>query len=371
MKLKNLLLGAGIGLAGLIGVTSTSYVVDATEHVVITRMGKPVKVVINPGPYAKLDPNMQKKIEDWNSSLPEAERVEIEYEAGLYLFDKLPFVDTVNSIDSRVLEYDSSPRIVVTKDKKKLLVGNYARWRVENPVVFLQTLLSESAALPRFDDFVYSEVREQVGNQDLIEVVRSSNQPIRTEEEEKAVLGLNPMTNISGTATASASGSKSDSTENYQYRWAEIKYGRPELLKRVTEGSQKKASTYGLNVLDVRVKTADLPPENADSVYKRMSAERNRIATQYRSEGEEKYIKIRSGADKEKAEIESAALENAGKKRGAADQEVFRIYTEAQQQNPGFFELWRTKKAYETAFGGEKGTTLVLPANTSFNRYLK
>jgi membrane protease subunit HflC len=330
MKLKHLLLGAGLGLAGLIGVSSTSYEVDATEHVVITRMGKPIKVVINPGPYAKLDPSVKKNIEEWNSNLPEGEKVEIEYEAGLYLFDKLPFVDTVNSIDSRVLEYDSSPRIVVTKDKKKLLVGNYARWKVENPVIFLQTLLSESAALPRFDDFVYSEVREQVGNQDLIEVVRSSNQPIRTEEEEKAVLSLNPTTNNSGAVTALALGDESDSAESNLYRWAEIKYGRPELLKKVTGGSQKKASTYGLNVLDVRVKTADLPPENADSVYKRMSAERNRIATQYRSEGEEKYIKIRSGADKEKAEIESAALENAGKKRGDADKEVFRLYTDAQ-----------------------------------------
>ncbi len=334
-------------------------------------MGKPVKVVINPGPYGKLDSAVQKKIEDWNSSQPEGERVEIEYEAGLYLFDKYPFVDKVNSIDSRVLEYDSSPKVVVTKDKKKLLAGNYARWKVDNPVVFLQTLLSESAALPRFDDFVYSEVREQVGNQDLIEIVRSSNQPIRTEEEGKAISGSSPTGNPLGDLTALAPEVQSDSTENNQYRWVEIKYGRTKLMDKVTKGSQEKASAYGLNVLDVRVKTADLPPENANSVYKRMSAERNRIAAQYRAEGEEKYIKIRSGADKEKAEIESAALENAGKKRGDADKEVFKLYTEAQQQNPQFFELWRTKKAYETAFGGEKGTTLVLPADTSFNRYLK
>lgn len=259
------------------------YTLSETQQVVVTQLGKPVRVV--------------KK-------------------AGLHF--KIPFLQQVNYFDDRLLEYDSAPTEVVTKDKKALVVDNYSRWHIDDPLRLLQTVRDESGAQARLDDIIYSELRVELGQHDLIEIVATK---------------------------------------------------RNEIFKKVTRASNQKAKEYGIGVVDVRVKRADLPVENEKAVYGRMRAERERIARQYRSEGKEESLKIRSETDKQKTIMLAKAYEKEQKLRGEGDAEAVRIYAEAFERDPEFYDFQRTLEAYKKSLKDK--TTVVMPPDNQFLRFLK
>lgn len=263
---------------------SSFYTIDEKEQGVITMMGKPVRTIQTPGIHLKLP---------------------------------YPF-ETLYRMDDRLLEYDSSPREVVTRDKKSIVIDNYAKWKIIDPLLFMQSLRDEAGAQARLDDIIYSELRVEIGRHDLSDIVSSE---------------------------------------------------RSEIMKKVTEESDKKLKIFGIMVKDVRIKRADLPRENEKAVFERMTAERMRIAQKYRSEGEEEALKIRAETDKEKEIILAEATKKASIIRGEADREAARIYSMAYQKDPQFYEFLRSLEAYDRALDGE--TVFVLPFDSRFLKYFK
>jgi len=260
------------------------FTVTEVEQVIVTQFGRPVRVIKEPGLYFKYPDPIQKII--------------------VY--------------DDRLLDYDSKPEPIYTRDKKILILDNYARWRIVDPLRFREALLTVDGGLARLDDIIYSELRKELGQHSLSEIV----------------------------------------SEN-----------REALMQLVTERSDQAARSYGIEVIDVRIKRADLPPENEAAVFNRMRAERAREAKAYRSEGEEAALKIRAETDLEAAQIRAAAFEEAQGIRGQGDAEALRIYAAAYRNAEGFYQFTRTLEAYEKAM--DEKTILVLPADSEFFRFLK
>jgi membrane protease subunit HflC len=273
-----------VGICVLLVIASrTFYSVSETEQVVVTQLGRPVRLVKAP---------------------------------GLHL--KVPFLQQVTFFEDRLLDYDAAPAPAITRDKKNLVVDNYAKWQISDPLKFLQTVQNEAGAQARLDDIIYSKVREQLGQHDLIAVIATDRDPI---------------------------------------------------MRAVTTSSHEASTAYGIAVIDVRIKRADLPPENAQAVYGRMRTEREREAKRYRSEGQEEALKIRAGTDKQKTIMLAEAYEREQVIRGEGDAAAMRVYAKAFQHDPDFFAFTRTLEAYRKSLKGK--TTLLLPPQMEFLKYLR
>jgi modulator of FtsH protease HflC len=273
-----------VGLCVLLVIASrTLYSVSETEQVVITQLGRPVRLVKVPG-----------------------------------LYFKIPFLQQLSVFEDRLLDYDAAPAPVITRDKKNLVVDNYAKWQISDPLKFLQTVQHEAGAQARLDDIIYSKVREQLGLHDLVEVIATKRDPI---------------------------------------------------MRAVTASSHEASSAYGIAVVDVRIKRADLPAENAQAVYGRMRTEREREAKRYRSEGQEEGVKIRAETDKQKTIMLADAYAQEQTIRGEGDAVAIRVYAEAFQRDPDFFAFVRTLEAYRKSLKGK--TTLLLPPQMEFLKYLR
>ena len=233
---------------------------------------------------------------------------------GLYF--KIPLIQAVHRFEARVLEYDADAAKIITDDKKQLVIDNYACWKIIDPLKFYQTVGTESGAQSRLDDIVFSELREELARHSLTEIVSVNRQQI---------------------------------------------------MHRVAEQCDQKARDYGIQVIDVRIKRADLPEEVRHSVYDRMKAERQRSAKKYRSEGAEEAVKIRAQTDKDKTILLAEAYMNAEKLKGEGDAEALRIYAEAYKKDTEFYSFVRTLEAYEKSLG--EGTTVVLPSDSEFFQY--
>ncbi len=230
---------------------------------------------------------------------------------------KVPFIEQVHRFDNRLVASDADPAPIYTLDKKNLIVDNFARWRIVKPLIFLQSVQTVAGAQSRLDDIIYAAVREELGRRTLTEVVSGN---------------------------------------------------RREIMQKVTDRSRQDAQALGIEVLDVRIKRADLPEENKKNVFDRMRAERARQAKEYRAEGEEMALKIRAQTDLSVTEIKSEAFRKAQVIRGEGDAEALRTYADAFQQDPKFYEFQRTLEAYEKTMG--QGTVVVMPLNTEFFKYL-
>ncbi|GIW41518.1 MAG: protein HflC [Candidatus Binatia bacterium] len=237
-------------------------------------------------------------------------------EPGLYV--KIPFIQSVLYFDKRLLDYDAAPKEVLTKDKQQLVVDNYSRWRIADPLQFYRTVRSEAGAQSRLDDIVYSNVRETLGRHTLREIVSER---------------------------------------------------RSELMEGVTKRSGEKAREYGIEIVDVRIKRADLPEKNEENVFRRMRTERERQAKKFRAEGEEEARKIRSQAEKERQIILAEARRQAEIIRGEGDAEATRIYAEAYDRDVEFYTLVRTLEAYRDTIGED--TTVILSPKSEFFRFLE
>ena len=218
-------------------------------------------------------------------------------EAGLHF--KLPFIQKVVYFDARVLDYAASSREAFTVDKKTIVLDNYARWRISDPLQFYRTMRTIPGAQARLDDVVYSQLRALVGAYTLTEVVSKE---------------------------------------------------RATIMTRVTEKVSDLMKPYGVEVLDVRIKRTDLPTENQRSIFDRMRAERERQAKQYRSEGQEEATRIRSDADRQKALILAEANREAQVLYGQGDAQAAAVYAAAYGKSPEFYSYQRWLDALRTSF---------------------
>jgi len=279
--MKKILTGIGAILVFL-GLTSI-FIVDETEQVVVLQFGKPVRIITEPGLHMKVPFPIQEK----------------------------------NVFDNRLLEYDSPPEEILSKDKKSLIVDNYVRWKIVDPLQFLKTVQAIPTALSRMDDIVYSELRRELGTHDMVEII----------------------------------------TEN-----------REELMEKVTVASNNATQDYGIEVVDVRIRRVDLPSQNEESIYARMDAERKRQANKFRSEGEEEAQKIRATTDRDKTIILADAYKQAERIRGEGDAKAVEVYADAYSADPKFYEFVRTLDAYKKIIDDK--TMLVLPSDSRLFKLL-
>jgi membrane protease subunit HflC len=230
---------------------------------------------------------------------------------------KIPLIQKEHKFEARVLEYDAAAAKIITDDKKHLVIDNYAQWKIIEPLKFYQTVGNEFGAQSRLDDIVFSEMREELARHTLTEIVSVN---------------------------------------------------REQIMDKVAVQCNQKAADYGIQVIDVRIKRADLPQEVTHSVFDRMKAERQRIAKKYRSEGEEEAVKVRAQTDKEKTILLADSYMQAEKTKGDGDAEAVRIYAQAYEKDPEFYSFVRTLEAYGNSLG--EGTTIVLPGDSEFFKYL-
>jgi membrane protease subunit HflC len=230
---------------------------------------------------------------------------------------KWPFIQSVQKFEARVMEYDAAAAKIITSDKKHLLLDNYARWKIVDTLKFRQSVRSELQAQAILDDIVFSEIREELARHTLTQVV---------------------------------------SVE------------RAGIMDRVQQQCDEKAREYGIQVIDVKIKRADLPDDVRHSVYARMGAERQRMAKKYRSEGEEEALKITAATDREKRTLLAQSYMEAEKLKGQGDAEAIKIYAGAFEKDPEFFAFVRTLEAYEKSLASR--TTVVLPSDSEFFQYL-
>jgi membrane protease subunit HflC len=259
------------------------FVVDQTERAILLQLGKPVGEDYGPG-----------------------------------LNFKLPFVQNVIFFDARVLEYDSPAAEIITQDKKNMVVDNYSRWKIENPLLFYRTVRNIQGGLSRIDDIVYSQLREALGRYTLTEIVAVE---------------------------------------------------RSTIMEEVTAKANSLLREYGIHVIDVRIKRTDLPKENQMAIYGRMQAERERQAKQYRSEGREEAAKITTMAERQRTVILADAKRAAESVRGEGEAVATGIYAQALAQDPEFYEFVRTMDAYKKTMQDQ--TQFVLTPQSEFFKYLR
>jgi membrane protease subunit HflC len=262
---------------------STIIIVDETEQIVILQFGKPVRTITEPGL-------------NWKFPAP---------------------FQTANSFEKRLLQYDVPPEEILSRDKKSLIIDNYVRWKITDPLLFLQTVKAIPTAKTRLDDIVYSELRQELGTHDMVEII----------------------------------------TEN-----------RELIMNKVTIASNEETSKYGIEIIDVRIRRVDLPQQNEASIYARMEAERKRQANKFRSEGEEEAQKIRAATDRDKTVILAEAYKTAQKIRGEGEAIALDIYATSFSKDPEFYEFLKTLETYEKIIDDK--TTLVLPADSKLFKNL-
>ena len=262
---------------------STIIIVDETEQIVILQFGKPVRTLKEPGLNWKLPAPLQ----------------------------------TSNSFENRLLEYDVPPEEILSRDKKSLIIDNYVRWRITDPLLFLQTVAAIPTAKTRLDDIVYSELRQELGTHDMVEIITEARELI---------------------------------------------------MEKVTTASNEETSKYGIEVIDVRIRRVDLPQENEASIYARMEAERKRQANKFRSEGEEEAQKIRAATDRDKTVILAEAYKTSQQIRGEGEAIALDIYASSFSKDPKFYEFIRTLETFEKVIDDK--TTLVLPGDSKLFKSL-
>ncbi|MDX8402132.1 MAG: protease modulator HflC [Mariprofundaceae bacterium] len=277
-----------IVLALVAGVAASSaFVVDQREQALVLQFGNPKAVV---------------------------------QEAGLHF--KWPW-QSVKRFDRRLLERDAPPNEVITKDKKSILVDNYTRWRIVDPLKVYQVARTQEGVAARMEDIVRSKVREVLGQHTLHEIVSGG---------EEANL-------------------------------------RQKLMRAIRDRADAEAQALGVHVVDVRIKRADLPLENSEAVFQRMKAERQRIAKEYRSEGEEAAKEIRAEAEKTRKTLLAQAYRKSEVIRGHADAEAAKIYAAAYEKDPSFYAFVRSLEAYRTSVA--EGTRLVISPDSEFFRFFQ
>jgi membrane protease subunit HflC len=278
------------GISGIVGLFvlvvilvvgySSVFTVSQTEQVLVVRLGEPIRVVTDPG-----------------------------------LNFKAPFIDTVISIDKRILDLENPSQEVIASDQKRLVVDAFARYRIKNALRFYQSIGSIQAANIQLTTLLNASLRRVLGEVTFIQVVRDE---------------------------------------------------REALMARIRDQLDKEADGYGISVVDVRIRRADLPEQNSQAVYQRMQTERQREAAEFRAQGGQKAQEIRSKADSEATVIVAEANSTAEQVRGAGDGERNRLFAEAYGKDPDFFAFYRSMTAYENGLRSNDTRVLLRPDSDFF-----
>ena len=279
MKQNALIIG---GVIAIVILSSSMFTVHMTQNAVVLELSKPKEIITEPG-----------------------------------LYFKIPFLQKVRYFSKQLLDNDSNPTEVITKDKKNLLVDNFTMFKIVDPLKFLETVRGERGARARLDDIIYSELRVEIGTHDLHDVVTET---------------------------------------------------RDSIMAKVTNEANAKAAEYGIEVVEVRIKRTDLPPEVANSIFNRMRTERERIAMEYRSEGKEEATKIRAETDKEKTILVAEAYKQEQIVRGEGDAMATKIYADAFNKDQTFFTFMRSMEAYKKSL--KTDTTLLMSEDSDFLGFL-
>ncbi len=308
-KNTKIIIMAAAAVALLLIIISSAYVVSETNQVIITQFGEPMGGAITT--------------------------------AGLHF--KMPFIQKANYFEKRWLEWDGDPNQIPTKDKKYIWVDTYCRWRISDPLKFFQRVRDERGAHSRIDDIVDGETRNEIAKFDLIELVRSSNRAFEVTED-AALL-------------------------DYSEVVGKIETGRDKIARIILNNAAKITPTFGVELKDVQVKRVNYVDEVQRKVFDRMIAERKRIASKYRSEGDGKSAEIRGQKERELKRIISEAYRTAQENKGKADGEATGIYAKAYNLDPEFYQFLKTIETYRNAL--DKETWLILSTDSEFFKYLK
>jgi membrane protease subunit HflC len=314
MNARHVLLAAVAVLVG--GVFATScYTVNEAEQVIVTQFGQPLGEPIT--------------------------------QPGLHF--KVPFIQEVNRIEKRFLEWDGAPVAIPTKDKTYIRVATFARWRIQDPKTYFVRLHDERSAQSRLEDILGSETRNAVARNELIEIVRTDKKrkPVHDEvlkSDGMGTIGVLPP----------------------------IQYGREKIESDIGKAAAKKLAEFGIELLDVRLKRVNYNPEVLDRIYQRMISERGQIAQRFRSEGEGEAARIAGQKERDLNEIQSAAYRKVQELRGEADAKASEIYANAYNQSPlasEFYSFMKGMETYQKIFN--KDTTLVLSTESDLFQLLR
>ncbi len=302
-----------VGAAAFLALSSSMYVVREWEQVIITQFGDP--------------------------------RGEPVTEAGLYF--RTPFVQEVKRFDKRIMEWDGHRNEVPTADKRFIWIDTTARWRIVDPLLFLQTVRTNEGAQTRLDDILDSATRDQISAHRLVEVVRASNRVI-----DEPTVSSDHQDTI---------GVSTDQIER-------VEEGRDVIEQRILASAKVLALNYGIELKDIRIKRLNYRKDVRQAVYARMISERNRIAERFRSEGGGRKAEIQGEVEREQKTISSEAERKALEIVAKADADAARIFADAYEKDADFYAFWRTLETYTKIVG--RNHTLVISPKSELYRVL-
>lgn len=280
--MMRLLIFVGAIVLGIVAFNLVAFTVDETEQAVVQEFGRIMRVIREPGIYFKT-----------------------------------PFVQNVVKLEDRLLSYDIRPQPIIASDKKRLIIDNYALWRIVDPKRFVETMGGDiTRAQQRLDDVVYSNLRDIFGKQTLTDIIQRSG-----------------------------------------------------YLDEVIRLTQQQVQEFGIEVTDIRIKRADLPEENEQAVYSRMISEREQIAAGIRAQGDEEAQRIRAEAEREREITLAEARKRSEELRGEGDAQAAEIYAEAYNRDAQFYRFWRTLDSYRKSFNAQD--TLVLSTDSDYLKYFE
>lgn len=303
---------------------SALYVIPEGRQAVITQFGRPVQTVKN---------------------------------AGLHF--KLPLIQDVRMIDLRILSWDGFPNQIPTKDKKYIEVDTTARWKITDPLKFIQTVQNERGARSRLDAILDGFTRDVISGHNLVEAVRNSNKLNETLEKLKKEVD------------ESSDESKLDEIVKEEEVIGDVEkvnIGRERLSELIIEGAREELKPLGIELIDVQLKRISYEDSVQQKVYLRMISERERIASKIRSFGKGEEAKIKGKTDKDLKQIQSKAYRKVQNIKGEAESKSISIYANAFNKSPDFYRYIRTLRAYENALSDE--TKLLLSSESKFWRVL-
>lgn len=299
-------LGGVVGLIFLALVVASLFVIREGEQAIVRRFGRPVGNVRYPG-----------------------------------LHVKLPFIDEIVRFESRILKWDGDPNQVPTRERKYIWVDSTARWRINNPLEFLRSVVTIHGAINKLDDIIDSVVRDAVSANYLVDLVRGDTYTPPEDETfiiEEDVEGAGRIT-------------------------------RESIIQGAFEQAELALKEYGIELVDLQIKRINYVEEVRKLVYTRMISERNRIATQYRSEGEGEHARILGNMERELMRIRSEAYRTSVEIRGDADAKAASIYAQAFGEDPEFYSFYRSMEALENSVNDN--SSLLLSTDSDFFKYLK
>lgn len=320
-------------IVAIIVVGSSAYTIREGEQVVITQFGKPVG-----------DP-----IKD----------------AGLKF--KMPFIQDVRRFEKRILKWDGDPNQIPTEDKKFVMLDTTARWRINDPLLFLTKVRDMQGAYTRLDDILDADTRDAISRHFLVEAVRSSNRQM-AEEVDVDVMPESTDSEKPGT-TEEGKTESSSSTLADRAGTEKIKVGRRKISEMILKMASEEVAVLGIELVDFRIKKINYVEQVRQKVYDRMISERMKIAERYRSEGLGRKSEIDGQREKELLEIESEAYRKAETIKGEAEAESTRLYAEAYSTDPEFYEFLETLTAYKTTL--DEDTMLILSTDSPFFKYIQ